>query len=130
MNQPQMTDHFKADCSGVVSSWQTMLRIRGELCAIRKIRVNYTDILRLKRMHQTIERLQKLEEREYSILMRILFGLESPTTFSADAEDRVDCSGKTHFVDHSLNDSQKDAIMFALDSPEVALIHGPPGVRF
>jgi DNA polymerase alpha-associated DNA helicase A len=29
-----------------------------------------------------------------------------------------------------LNESQKDAIRFALASREVALIHGPPGVSF
>lgn len=31
------------------------------------------------------------------------------------------------FFDHTLNPSQKDAIKFALESPEVACIHGPPG---
>ncbi|GLB39891.1 putative DNA helicase [Lyophyllum shimeji] len=31
------------------------------------------------------------------------------------------------FFDESLNDSQKDAIKFCLESPEVACIHGPPG---
>lgn len=32
-----------------------------------------------------------------------------------------------HF-DSSLNESQKDAVQFALEAAEVALIHGPPGV--
>ncbi|KAH9063276.1 P-loop containing nucleoside triphosphate hydrolase protein [Lactarius vividus] len=31
------------------------------------------------------------------------------------------------FFDNSLNDSQKTAVMFALESVEVACIHGPPG---
>ncbi|QRW25820.1 P-loop containing nucleoside triphosphate hydrolase protein [Rhizoctonia solani] len=31
------------------------------------------------------------------------------------------------FMDDNLNDSQKEAVKFALDSPEIALIHGPPG---
>ena len=35
---------------------------------------------------------------------------------------------KIDFIDPTLNDSQKDAIKFALASREVALIHGPPGV--
>ncbi|CAE6428981.1 unnamed protein product [Rhizoctonia solani] len=30
-------------------------------------------------------------------------------------------------MDSYLNDSQKEAVKFALDSPEIALIHGPPG---
>ncbi|KAI0050286.1 P-loop containing nucleoside triphosphate hydrolase protein [Auriscalpium vulgare] len=32
-----------------------------------------------------------------------------------------------NFFDETLNDSQKEAIQFALESPEVACIHGPPG---
>ncbi len=31
------------------------------------------------------------------------------------------------FFDNSLNDSQKAAVMFALQQIEVACIHGPPG---
>ncbi|KAF7366743.1 AAA domain-containing protein [Mycena sanguinolenta] len=31
------------------------------------------------------------------------------------------------FFDESLNDSQKDAVKFCLQAPEVACIHGPPG---
>ncbi|KAF8752000.1 P-loop containing nucleoside triphosphate hydrolase protein [Rhizoctonia solani] len=33
------------------------------------------------------------------------------------------------FMDDNLNDSQKEAVKFALDSPEIALIHGP-GVNY
>src|ERR1700753_1969145 len=32
------------------------------------------------------------------------------------------------FLDQSLNASQQAAVRFALESPEIALIHGPPGV--
>lgn len=31
------------------------------------------------------------------------------------------------FFDDGLNSSQQDAVRFALESPEVACIHGPPG---
>lgn len=34
------------------------------------------------------------------------------------------------FMDPSLNPSQQEAVRFALEAPEIALIHGPPGVRF
>lgn len=34
------------------------------------------------------------------------------------------------FFDKTLNPSQQDAVRFALESPEVALIHGPPGVSY
>ena len=73
------------------------------------------------RMNQTMTRLEKMEEREYTTLARILFGLDTPTAVSRDYEDIV-------FIDQTLNDSQRDAIRFALASREVALIHGPPGV--
>ncbi|KAG8691523.1 hypothetical protein FRC11_002113 [Ceratobasidium sp. 423] len=36
-------------------------------------------------------------------------------------------SDNLSFMDGNLNDSQKEAVKFALDSPEIALIHGPPG---
>ena len=35
---------------------------------------------------------------------------------------------KIDFFDPTLNDSQKAAVRFALESPEVACIHGPPGI--
>lgn len=67
-------------------------------------------------------RLQKMTESEHSSLMRVLFGQSSPAPVqSRDLAKQVD------WVDPSLNDSQKDAIRFALASREVALIHGPPG---
>jgi len=68
-----------------------------------------------------MERFKKMEERDHTTLVRILFGLGSPTPVQHDFE-------KTEFFDEALNDSQRDAIRFALGSREVALIHGPPGV--
>ena len=80
-------------------------------------------------MNQTMERLGKMEGREYSILIRVLFGLDSPSPLPSDLEKVETGSGKVEFIDPTLNDSQKDAVRFALASREVALIHGPPGVR-
>lgn len=34
------------------------------------------------------------------------------------------------FFDDTLNPSQRDAVRFALESPEIACIHGPPGTSF
>lgn len=31
------------------------------------------------------------------------------------------------FINQNLDDSQKESVKFALDQPEVAIIHGPPG---
>ena len=68
-----------------------------------------------------MERLRKMEESEYTSLTRVLFGLDIPTPASQG-------EAEVEFFDQMLNDSQRDAVRFALASREVALIHGPPGV--
>ncbi|KAF3360524.1 hypothetical protein VdG1_01484 [Verticillium dahliae VDG1] len=73
-----------------------------------------------------MEKLQKMPEAEYSSFMRVLFGLSSPSPIPVDLAADGEL-GKLEWIDPSLNDSQKDAIRFALASREVALIHGPPG---
>ncbi|KFY33378.1 hypothetical protein V495_08315, partial [Pseudogymnoascus sp. VKM F-4514 (FW-929)] len=75
-----------------------------------------------KRMNQTMEKLQKMNEASYSAFLRVLFGLSSPSPLQESPE-----AEEIELIDPSLNDSQKDAIKFALASREVALIHGPPG---
>lgn len=78
-------------------------------------------------MAQTMEKLEKMDEAEYTNLIRVLFGLSSPTPIPENPEDDP-AVGKIEWFDPTLNDSQKDAIRFALASREIALIHGPPGV--
>ncbi|THW21111.1 DNA helicase [Aureobasidium pullulans] len=75
-----------------------------------------------KRMNQTMNKLQKIPESEHSTLMRVLFGQSSAVTVQPR-----DMAKDLEWMDPSLNDSQKEAIKFALASSEVALIHGPPG---
>jgi DNA polymerase alpha-associated DNA helicase A len=77
------------------------------------------------RMNQTVTKLGKMREEEYSGLIRVLFGLSSPSPVQ---ETDAGVQEGFEWVDESLNDSQKEAIKFALASREVALIHGPPGV--
>ena len=79
------------------------------------------------RMNWTMEKLQKMSESEYSIFTRVLFGQSSPAPVPADLSSDPEY-GKIDWIDPTLNDSQKDAIRFALASKEIALIHGPPGV--
>lgn len=74
-----------------------------------------------------MERLAKMTEAEYSPFIRVLFGLSSPAPVAADLVKDPEV-GEIEWVDPTLNDSQKDAIRFALASREIALIHGPPGV--
>ena len=76
-----------------------------------------------------MENLKKMQEGKYTILMQVLFGLSSPTPIPSQLDDLDEEFNQVDFVDPSLNDSQKDAIKFALASKEVALIHGPPGVH-
>lgn len=78
------------------------------------------------RMNMTMEKLKEMSEAEHSIFMRTLFGLSSPSPLPQDLSSDPDV-GKLEWIDPSLNDSQKDAIRFALASREIALIHGPPG---
>ncbi|KAF1962172.1 DNA-binding protein SMUBP-2 [Byssothecium circinans] len=80
-----------------------------------------------KRMNQTMTRLQKFQDREYTPFMRVLFGQGSPSPLPSDLNDPSNPLHKLEWNDPSLNDSQKEAIRFALASREIALIHGPPG---
>lgn len=78
-------------------------------------------------MYQTMTKLHKMTEPEYSSFVRVLFGLSSPSPVPSDLASDAELS-KIAWFDPSLNESQKDAIRFALSSREIALIHGPPGV--
>ncbi|KAF9523770.1 AAA domain-containing protein [Crepidotus variabilis] len=54
-------------------------------------------------------------------LIQVLLGIRPPSPFDENAVETIS------FFDPSLNESQKTAIKFCLESPEVACIHGPPG---
>ncbi|RKF65407.1 DNA polymerase alpha-associated DNA helicase A [Golovinomyces cichoracearum] len=82
--------------------------------------IKLADEVTHKRMKIVMERLGRMPERDYSNLMRVLFGLDSLSPVH-HLDDDLD------WVDERLNDSQKEAVRFALGSPTVALIHGPPG---
>ena len=72
-------------------------------------------------MKQTMIKMEQMTESEYTNFMRVLFGQTSPSPVD------IDSIGPVEFIDPTLNDSQKEAIRFALASREIALIHGPPG---
>ncbi|KAL8717478.1 MAG: hypothetical protein Q9225_005285, partial [Loekoesia sp. 1 TL-2023] len=80
-----------------------------------------------KRMNWTMEKLKKMEESDYLILMRVLFGLDSPTPIPQSLDNLNEGIKSLDFIDPTLNNSQRDAVKFALASREIALIHGPPG---
>ncbi|KAA8647740.1 hypothetical protein EYZ11_000165 [Aspergillus tanneri] len=74
-----------------------------------------------RRMNQTMEKMGKMSDTEHTHFMRVAFGHTTP--LQADYE----AVGPVEFIDPTLNDSQKEAIRFALASRDIALIHGPPG---
>jgi DNA polymerase alpha-associated DNA helicase A len=79
-------------------------------------------------MNQVMTKLQSLTESQSSPFIRVLFGQSTLAPLPKDFKDPETGAGALTFIDPSLNDSQKDAIRFAMASREVALIHGPPGV--
>ncbi|KAK0729130.1 P-loop containing nucleoside triphosphate hydrolase protein [Apiosordaria backusii] len=90
--------------------------------------VKLADEVTWKRMNGTMERMAKMGEGEYSYFMRVLFGLTTPSPVPEDlSKDEEVGEGKIQWFDPSLNESQRDAIRFALKSQEIALVHGPPG---
>lgn len=68
-----------------------------------------------------MEKMAKMTESDHSHFMRVAFGHTTP--LQPDYEE----IGPVEFSDSTLNDSQKDAIRFALATKDIALIHGPPG---
>jgi DNA polymerase alpha-associated DNA helicase A len=107
------------------SSWRTTSPTRGT--SLLQTLSSMPHVLICNRMNQTMNKLQKLGEQEYTPFMRVLFGQSSPTPLPSDLNDPSNPLHKLEWNDPSLNDSQKEAIRFALASCEVALIHGPPG---
>lgn len=75
-----------------------------------------------KRMDWALGKLFKTPEDGLTTLQRVLLGLSSPSP-----PDTQKLKESLTFTNDGLNSSQKDAIRFALASPDLALIHGPPG---
>ncbi|ORY65898.1 DNA helicase [Pseudomassariella vexata] len=88
--------------------------------------VKLADDVTHRRMSRQMEKLQNMTESDYSMFTRVLFGLSTPSLVQKDLSSHPEY-GKMEWIDPSLNESQKDAIRFALASKEIALIHGPPG---
>ncbi|PTU19896.1 hypothetical protein P175DRAFT_0439566 [Aspergillus ochraceoroseus IBT 24754] len=72
-------------------------------------------------MNQTMEKMGKMSEADHTHFMRVAFGHTTPMLPDYEASEPVE------FLDPTLNESQKEAIRFALASRDIALIHGPPG---
>ncbi|KAJ3568025.1 hypothetical protein NP233_g5986 [Leucocoprinus birnbaumii] len=93
-----------------------------ERCRVVKLANSVT----YDRMDKAIDRLERIIEgrsddktAQMTPLFQVLLGIHPPS-------DLVPVQNLT-FFDDKLNPSQKAAIKFCLESPEVACIHGPPG---
>lgn len=75
-----------------------------------------------KRMNWALSKLLKTPQEGFTSLQRVLLGLDSPSM-----PDPSELIQHLAFTNDNLNESQKQAIKFALASPQIALIHGPPG---
>ncbi|RCH90379.1 hypothetical protein CU097_005726 [Rhizopus azygosporus] len=86
-----------------------------ERCQIVKLANSIT----YERMLKGLEALQQRCDEGGSGLINVLLGqsdISTPQKMS-----------NIQFFDETLNDSQKEAVRFALSSNEIALVHGPPG---
>ena len=74
--------------------------------------------------------LEKLKEMNFSDksypLINTLFEINDEPTFD-NSEEKLNIINNLTFYNENLNNSQKDAIKFALKVNEIGLIHGPPG---
>ena len=78
------------------------------------------------RIKNGLEKLKQMEFNEKSLnLVNVLFEIFEPT-FNENIERKNYIKNLT-FFNKELNESQKDAVRFALEVNEIGLIHGPPG---
>lgn len=115
----------QSDYSGVVARVQesriTVALSQEELPAEIQERcqiVKLANSITYERMLKGLDLLEKRCNEGGSNLINVLLGETNPSIPS-----KVDLK----LFDESLNESQQEAVRFALGSPEIALIHGPPG---
>ncbi|HVR75451.1 MAG TPA: IGHMBP2 family helicase [Planctomycetota bacterium] len=71
-----------------------------------------------RRCREALDRLSRLERGPAARLRDVLFGLHEP---------RFGPPGVLEALDPALDHSQRDAVAFALEARDIALVHGPPG---
>ncbi|KAF8960877.1 AAA domain-containing protein [Flammula alnicola] len=94
-----------------------------ERCRVLKLANSVT----YDRMDKAIDQLERIilpsgdgkSAGQLTSLIQVLLGMKPPAP-----KDRIE---NLTVFDDTLNDSQKAAVRFCLESPEVACIHGPPG---
>lgn len=88
----------------------------------------HTEAYGLCRMNWTMTKLKDMASSDQTSFIRVLFGQSTPSPVPTDAAALDAEVGNINWIsEQPLNDSQCQAIKFALCSREVSLIHGPPG---
>lgn len=78
------------------------------------------------RIKNGLQKLQQMDYNEKSLpLINVLCEINEPTL--NDSTEKNSYIKNLEFFNDNLNESQKDAVKFALKVNEVGLIHGPPG---
>lgn len=83
--------------------------------------VKLTNSVTYKRMTSTMNKLGELKESEKSDIVRLLLGE------AEFLESKGSPMKEKDFFNSNLNASQKEAVDFALNKSNIAIIHGPPG---
>lgn len=81
--------------------------------------VKLTNSITYKRMITTMNKLQELENSDKNDVVQLL--LNEAKYVSKSSNEII------NFFDSSLNQSQRDAIDFAINKSNLSIIHGPPG---
>ena len=76
-----------------------------------------------RRLSEALRDLAQLESGSAQELRDVCFGLRELDP----QKEELQTASSTTFFDGGLNRSQCEAVLFALDAPQLALIHGPPG---
>ncbi|CAK5278321.1 unnamed protein product [Mycena citricolor] len=118
-----MNSKYRSDAGS--SSLRTMSLTTGE-CTRIPVQFNLTPAV--SRMDKTIDQLERIATGSPDVKLslekhRLVQILLAMTPRSPEAPPPAAIT----FFDDTLNDSQKAAVQFCLQAPEVACIHGPPG---
>ncbi len=125
--------HEKPLYRGIVSQFNSKKivvafdeEIEGESLPKNICLVQLVNQVTYDRIKNGLEKLKQMEFNDKSLnLVNVLFEVFEPT-FNESTE-RKNYIKNLSFFNNELNESQKDAVRFALEVNEIGLIHGPPG---
>jgi DNA polymerase alpha-associated DNA helicase A len=97
-----------------------LLVVTSAINRLAELRVKLSNEVTFTRMRNAMEKLRDTPVDKLSLLADILLGRKRPSLITHWLDVK--------FADDTLNESQKEAVRFSLSVPEIAVIHGPPGV--